>query len=74
MFEELRNLLMEEYSVDCKDPSNKFKTDLGLNSFQLMNLICLIEEKYDIELDEEKYRTMTTVQEICDYVAQLRGM
>lgn len=71
MFDDIRQIMLENYGIKDIDNSTDFKKDLGLNSFDLMNLVCLIEERYAIELDEEKYRKMTTIGQMCDYLNTL---
>ena len=71
MFDDIRQILLENYGIKDIDNSADFKKDLGLNSFDLMNLVCLIEERYAIELDEEKYRKMITIGQMCDYLNTL---
>ena len=51
---------------------SNFKTDFGLTSFDFVSLICVIEEKYGVELDEEKYRSLNTVQELITYLESLK--
>jgi acyl carrier protein len=71
MFEDIKQILSENYGIKDIDLNTDFKKDLGLNSFDLMNLVCLVEERYSIELDEEKYRKMTTIGQMCDYLKTL---
>ena len=71
MYEELKKILEDQYGITEFGSESNFKKDLELDSFDLMNLICIIEDKYNIELDEEKYRELTTIQEMCDYIGTL---
>ena len=71
MFEEMKKLLSEEYGITELTMSMNFKKDLGLSSFDFMNLICIMEEKYHVELDEEKYRSLTTVEDLVNYLEVL---
>ena len=73
MLEDIRKILKEEYQITDISEGTDFKKELGLNSLDFMNLICIVEEKYGIELDEEKYRRMTTVGELCEYLESLVG-
>ena len=45
------------------------KTDLGLDSFEIINLICILEEKYKVEINETEIFSLITVNDICDYIA-----
>ena len=73
MLEEIKKILKDEYQITGVSADTGFKKELGLSSFDFMNLICIVEEKYGIELDEEKYRAMTTVGELCSYLESLVG-
>ena len=44
MIHEIARLLREEYGIRDLDPDASIRKDLGLSSFDLMNLICLVEE------------------------------
>ena len=59
MFDEIKKILDEEYHIT------------GLSSFDFLNLICIFEERYGVELDEEKYIHIVTVGELCDYLETL---
>ncbi|MBR4580971.1 MAG: hypothetical protein IKO32_07035 [Lachnospiraceae bacterium] len=73
MLEVIKQMLEEEYQLTDVNLDTDFKKDLGLNSFDFLNLICLFEEKYNVELDEEKYRNMSTIGELCEYLESLVG-
>ncbi len=73
MFEEIKDLLVEEMSIDEEEikPEAEFVNDLGFNSLEIADLISLVEEKYDIDLDEEKIREITTVKDFVSYLETL---
>ena len=43
MFEEICKILKENYGIDKVTPETNFKKDLGLNSFDLMELAFIAE-------------------------------
>ncbi len=45
------------------------KTDLGLDSFEMIRLICILEEKYNISINERDVILLATVNDICNYIA-----
>lgn len=45
------------------------KTDLELDSFEIIRLICILEEKYKISIDEREVVSLTTVKDVCDFIA-----
>ena len=42
--------------------------DFGLNSFELFDLICIIEEKYDISIPDRVLPTLITVGDLVAYL------
>ena len=68
MFEEIKKILSEEYGITELSMSTNFKKDLGLSSFDFMNLICIVEDRYQAELDEEKYWSLTTIEDLTNYL------
>lgn len=68
MFEELKKILRDNYQIEDIELSTNFKKDLDLTSFDFVNLIALIEDKYKIEIEEESYRRLNTVRELIEYL------
>lgn len=71
MIDDLKEILRSEYGIMDVNRDTEIRGDLGLTSFELMNLICIVEERYGIEMDEERYRNIDTAGEICDYINEL---
>lgn len=71
MLDDFRTIMKELYGIDNMELSSNFKTDFGLTSFDFVNLICLIEEKYDVELEEKQYRSLNTVEDLITYLETL---
>lgn len=71
MLNDFRVIMKELYGVERVELTSAFKTDFGLSSFDFVNLICLIEEKYDVELEEKKYRSLNTVEDLIQYLETL---
>ncbi len=68
MFEELKKILKDNYQIEDIELSTNFKKDLDLTSFDFVNLISIIEDKYKIEIEEESYRRLNTVRELIEYL------
>ena len=75
MFEEIKSLLVEEMSIDEAEikEDSEFINDLGFNSLELADLVSLCEEKYDIDLEEEKIKEILTVGDFIKYLETLVG-
>lgn len=72
MLNDFKKIMKETYEIDNVELDSNFKTDFGLTSFDFVNLICLIEEEYGIELDEKVYRYLNTVGELIEYLETLK--
>lgn len=75
MFEEIKSLLVEEMSIDEAEIKEdaEFINDLGFNSLELADLVSLCEEKYDIDLEEDKIKEILTVGDFIKYLETLVG-
>lgn len=73
MFEKIKAILVQELGVNESEitPDAKIKGDLGISSVEFVDIAMTIEEEFDIELDEDKLRTIKTVNELCNYVEAL---
>jgi acyl carrier protein len=49
-------------------PDDVLTSDLGLNSFELFDLICMIEEKYHITIPDRLLPTLVTVKDVVTYL------
>ena len=72
MYEEIVNILKENYGIEDVKPESNFKKDLGLSSFDLMELAFIAEERFGFEIEENVYRGTETVKDICDYLESLK--
>lgn len=73
MLNDFREIMKEIYEIDNVELTSNFKTDFGLSSFDFVNLMCLIEERYNVELDEKRYRSINTVKEMIAYIEELKN-
>ena len=70
MLDKLRNIVLDV----CEDKDlvitreSKLLTDLKLNSLDLINLVCVAEDEFDIEIPDKKLKTFITVGDVIDYI------
>ena len=50
-----------------------FVKDLGLNSFDIMNVVCAFEEQFDIEIPNRDVWQLHQVKDVIDYMIK-RGI
>jgi acyl carrier protein len=72
MLEEFRKILKEYYEIADVELTSNFKKDFDLTSFDFVNLICIIEEQYDIEIEEDQYRSLNTIGELIEYIESIQ--
>ena len=70
MFEQIRDLLVEEYDLekDLVKPESAFVNDLKLNSLELADLVVTCEEHFEIEIDEKDIHTLQTIADLIEYI------
>lgn len=44
--------------------------DLGLNSFELIEMVCAVEEEFDIEIPDREIKSFKTVGNIMDFISK----
>lgn len=73
MLNDFRQILKEYYDIEGVELTSNFKKDFDLTSFDFVNLIYIVEEKYQIEIEEDKYRSLNTIEELINYIESLKG-
>ncbi len=75
IFGQLKEIMVDELGIDGSEikPESVLLSDLDINSLELMNLVMVVEEKYNIFLDEERLHDIKTVGDVVSYVAELKG-
>ncbi len=75
IFGQLKEIMVDELGIDGSEikPESVLLSDLDINSLELMNLVMVVEEKYNIFLDEERLHDIKTVGDVVAYIAELKG-
>ena len=70
MFEKLKDILVEELSLNPDDitPDAELAKDLGINSLELADLVLLCEEELGIEFDEDDLHQFITVDDVVKFI------
>ena len=70
MFEQLKDLLVEELQIDPDDikPEAELSSDLGINSIELADLVMLCEEQFDLSIEDEDLHRFITVGDVVNYL------
>ena len=75
MFEKLKEILVDEMQIkeDLIKPEAELVNDLGMNSIELSELVLACEEKFGIEIDEERAKDFLTVNDVVSYMEEIAG-
>ncbi len=70
MFERVKELLVEELSVNPDDvtPAAELINDLGINSLELADLVLLCEERFDITIEDDEVQNFVTVGDVVEFL------
>ena len=74
--EELKTILLEiaeDLKADNVNYDSHFINDLAMDSMLLLEFGSEIESKYDVQIPEEEYPNMATINETADLIAKLKG-
>ena len=70
MIEKLKEILCENTGltdIEITKETN-LKNDLGLNSLDLANLVCIVEDEFDIEIPDEYLKEIKTVSDVIAFI------
>ena len=73
MFEEIRDIIAEQLSIDDLDEltlDTYLKDDLNADSLDAVEVIMALEDKYDIEIAEEDAEEFKTIGDIVNYIEE----
>ncbi len=73
MFEKLKEILVDEMQIkeDLIKLDAELINDLGMNSIELSELVLACEEKFGIEIDEERAKEFVTVNDVVVYMEEI---
>ena len=73
MYEQVRELLIEELQIDERliTPNAELVGDLDINSIELADLVMICEERFDVNIEEEDLSRLITVGDVADYLENL---
>lgn len=49
-------------------PDTVLLADLGINSFQLAELVCELEDEFDIEIPDKSIASFVTIHDVIEYI------
>ncbi len=70
MLEVIREIVYNVTGKENLDMDTDFLKDLGLNSFDIMNIVCAFEERYDISVPTKDVWQLRQVSDVVKYLAE----
>ena len=70
MLETIRDIIWEylnDKSVKI-EPESVIAADLGIDSYEFVDIICALEEKYNLDIEERVFKKFRTVQDMISYL------
>ena len=69
-FEKMKEVIANVLNVDPEEikPETTFTEDLGADSLDIVEMLMSLEEIFNLTIPDEKTQTLTTVQDIVDYI------
>ncbi|KXL52941.1 acyl carrier protein [Anaerotignum neopropionicum] len=69
MLTELIEMIKDTFAPEVEVTGDTaIKTDLNLDSFEIINLIGMLEDKYNIDINALDIVSLITVHDICNYI------
>ena len=75
ILEKIISTMVDELCIDDVDIDGKSKlsSDLEVNSLELLNVIMVLEEDFEITFEEARVKKFKTVGDIAQYVQELKA-
>ena len=64
----IRTIIFQVTGKEGLTYDTDFVQDLGLNSFDIMNVVCAFEEHFDMEIPTRDVWQMRQVKDVIDYI------
>lgn len=73
MFEKLVEIICNYVEVEAENvtPESRFMEDLGFTSFDFMSMLGELEDKFDVEIDQQEVTNVRTVGEAVAYLEKI---
>jgi acyl carrier protein len=64
----ISELKLEDITAETFNPDLDLVDELGIDSMDLTTVALVLQDEYDIQIDEDDYPTLKTVRLIADYI------
>ena len=58
----------DQYDANSLDTTSHLINDIGMNSISLLYMAMVLEEKYNIQFNNEDFKTLNTVEDVINSI------
>ena len=75
VYEKIKMIISEQFDIEEDEiiMETSFKDDLNADSLDLVELIMVLEDEFEIEVNDESVETINTVGDAVNYINQITG-
>ena len=70
----IRELKLEEITPETFDPDLDLVDELGVDSMDLATVVLVLQDEFDITIDEDDYPKLRNIRMIAEYIEQKRTL
>ena len=67
-------LKLQDITPDAFDPDLDFIDELGIDSMDLATVVLVLQDEYNITIDEDDYPKLRNIRLIADYITQKKSV
>ena len=68
----ISELMLEEVTPDSFEPELDLVDELGIDSMDLTTVVLVLQDEFDVVIDEDDYPSLTHIRAIANYIRQRR--
>ncbi len=74
MLETLRNIICNYVDIAPEDitEESKLRSDIGLNSFDMVNVAVDLESEYGVKIDSKEFGGLKTIGDLMKYIESIK--
>lgn len=74
MLETFRNIICNYVDIDPEDitEDSKLRSDIGLNSFDMVNVAVDLESEYGVKIDSKEFSGLKTIGDLMKYIEKIK--
>lgn len=74
MLETFRNIICNYVDIAPEDitEDSKLRSDIGLNSFDMVNVAVDLESKYGVKIDSKEFSGLKTIGDLMKYIETIK--